>query len=74
MPQGIMVVTEQSDAAFRKVTFEILSEGKRIADQLDCQVTAVVLGSDVAADATVLQKLLQQMQPCCRSMDQTGFW
>jgi len=56
MSQGIMVVTERSDAAFRKVTFEILSEGKRIADQLDCQVTAVVLGSDATADATVLQK------------------
>ena len=44
-----MVVAEQSDGVFRKVTFEILSEGKRIADTLGCQMTAVVLGADIAA-------------------------
>jgi electron transfer flavoprotein alpha subunit len=55
MSQGIMVVAEQSDGAFRKVAFEILSEGKRIADSLDCQLTAVVLGSDIEACAQELQ-------------------
>ncbi len=47
MSQGIMVVAEQSDGVFRKVTFEVLSEGKRIADQLGLQLTAVVLGADI---------------------------
>jgi len=55
MSQGIMVVAEQSDGAFRKVAFEILSEGKRIADKLDCQLTAVVLGADIEACAQELQ-------------------
>ncbi len=55
MSQGIMVVAEQGDGAFRKVAFEILSEGKRIADSLDCQLTAVVLGADIEACAQELQ-------------------
>jgi electron transfer flavoprotein alpha subunit len=55
MPQGIMVVAEQSDGAFRKITFEMLSEGKRIADTLGCQLTAVVLGSDIETCAKELQ-------------------
>ena len=55
MSKGIMVVAEQSDGVFRKVTFEILSEGKRIADKLGCQLTAVVLGADIEACALELQ-------------------
>jgi len=55
MSQGIMVVAEQSDGVFRKITFEILSEGKRIADTLGCPLTAVVLGSGIEACAKELQ-------------------
>jgi electron transfer flavoprotein alpha subunit len=55
MLQGIMVIAEQSDGAFRKVAFEVLSEGKRIADQLGCSLTAVVLGSDIETCAQELQ-------------------
>jgi len=55
MSKGIMVVAEQSDGVLRKVTFEVLSEGKRIADKLGCQLTAVVLGADIAALAQELQ-------------------
>ena len=55
MSQGIMVVAEQSDGVFRKVAFEVLSEGKRIADQLGLQLTAVVLGADVETCAQELQ-------------------
>ncbi len=55
MTKGIMVVAEQSDGIFRKVTFEVLSEGKRIADKLGCQLTAVVLGAGIEASAQELQ-------------------
>jgi len=55
MSKGIMVVAEQSDGVFRKVAFEVLSEGKRIADQLGLQLTAVVLGADVETCAQELQ-------------------
>ena len=55
MSKGIMVVAEQSDGGFRKVTFEILSEGKRMADKLGCSLTAVVLGAGIDASAQELQ-------------------
>ena len=43
--QCVLAIAEQSDAAFRKITYEVLSEGRRIADSLGCPLTAVVLGA-----------------------------
>ena len=34
MSNGILVVTECSDQRFRKSTYEVISEGRRLADQL----------------------------------------
>ncbi len=45
MSQGVLAIAEQSDGVFRKVTYEALSEGKRIADSLGCDLTALVLGT-----------------------------
>lgn len=56
MAQGVLVVTEQRDGAFRKVSFEAVSEGRRIADELGTEVTAVVLGSGVEDMAGELGK------------------
>ncbi|OQY07876.1 MAG: electron transfer flavoprotein subunit alpha [Desulfobacteraceae bacterium 4572_123] len=47
MSQGVLAIAEQIDGVFRKVTYEALSEGKRMADSLGCDLTALVLGSDV---------------------------
>lgn len=47
MSQGILAIAEQIDGVFRKVTYEALSEGKRMAGSLGCDLTAVVLGSGV---------------------------
>lgn len=47
MPQGVFAIAEQSDNVFRKVTYEALSEGKRIAESLGTELIAVVLGSGV---------------------------
>ena len=47
MSQGVLAIAEQLDGVFRKVTYEALSEGSRIADRLDCNLTAIVLGADV---------------------------
>ena len=46
--QCVLAIAEQSDAAFRKITYEVLSEGKRIADNIGCPLTAVVLGAGEA--------------------------
>jgi electron transfer flavoprotein alpha subunit len=51
MGQGVWVIAEQRDGGFRKVTYEAVSEGRRVADALGREVTAVVLGSGVEAIA-----------------------
>ncbi len=56
MSQGVFVITEQRDGAFRKVSFEAVSEGRRVADGLGAEVTAVVLGAGIEGLAGQLEK------------------
>jgi electron transfer flavoprotein alpha subunit len=56
MTQGVFVITEQRDGAFRKVSFEAVSEGRRLADGLGATVTAVVAGSGIESIAGELEK------------------
>lgn len=56
MGQGVWVIAEQRDGEFRKVTYEAVSEGRRIGDALGTEVTAVVLGSGVSSIAGELGK------------------
>jgi len=56
MAQGVFVITEQRDGAFRKVSFEAVSEGRRIADGIGADLTAVVAGAGVEAIAGELGK------------------
>ena len=54
MAQGVCVITEFRDGAFRRVSFEIASEGRRIADELGEPLVAVALGEGVEAVASDL--------------------
>jgi electron transfer flavoprotein alpha subunit len=56
MAQGVFAICEQRDGELRKVSFEVVSEGRRIADGLGGDLTAVVLGSGVEALAEELKK------------------
>ena len=56
MAQGVFAITEQRDGAFRKVSYEVVSEGRRIADGLGSELTAAVLGSGVEGIAAELEK------------------
>ena len=56
MPQGVFAITEQRDGVFRKVSFEAISEGRRIADGLGADLCAVVVGSGIEGIAGELQK------------------
>jgi len=56
MAEGVIAVTEQRDGKFRKVSYEVVSEGRRIADGLACQLTAVVIGSGVDGLADEIRK------------------
>jgi electron transfer flavoprotein alpha subunit len=53
MAQGVCVITEFREGAFRRVSFEIASEGRRLADELGEPLLALALGEsigDLAAD------------------------
>lgn len=54
MPNVILAIAEQTDGQFRKVTYEALSEGKKIASANGFELVAVVLGSNVAESAEAL--------------------
>jgi electron transfer flavoprotein alpha subunit len=56
MSKEILVLTEQFQGEFRKVTYEALSEGKRIAKGLGCRLTALILGADLGQGAEELAK------------------
>jgi electron transfer flavoprotein alpha subunit len=47
MAKGIWVLAERSDGSLRKVTFEILSEARKIADKIGEELCAVILGEQV---------------------------
>ena len=56
MAQGVLVLAEQVDGSFRKIAYEVVSEGRRLADTLGETVSAVVLGSGVERIAVELGK------------------
>ncbi len=47
MAKGVWIVAEQRDGALRKVSFEIASVARRLADELGEEVCAVLVGSGV---------------------------
>lgn len=54
MAQGVCIITEFRGWAFRRVSFEVASEGRRLADALGEPLTALALGHGVAAVASDL--------------------
>ena len=46
--KGVFVFAQQVDNELSGIAFELIGEGKRLAEKLDTQVTAVLLGSGVA--------------------------
>ncbi len=56
MAEGILAYAEQVDSHFRKIAYEVLSEGRRLADAVDEPLTAVVLGSGIEPVAQGLRK------------------
>jgi len=56
MAKGVWIVAEQREGALRKVSFELASTARKLADQLGEEVVAVLLGSGVEAMAAELGK------------------
>jgi electron transfer flavoprotein alpha subunit len=55
MTEGILAVTECLDKTFRKSSYEVVSEGRRLADRANTTLTAVVIGSGVLVVAAELK-------------------
>ena len=47
MAQGVLVFAEQVDGSIRKIAYEAVSEGRRLADTIGDTVSAVVFGSSI---------------------------
>jgi electron transfer flavoprotein alpha subunit len=56
MAKGVWIVAEQRFGAFRKISFELASTARKLADQLGEEVGAVLLGSGVEGIAGELGK------------------
>ena len=56
MAKGVWIVAEQREGALRKVSFELASTARKLADQLGEEGGAVLLGSGVEAMAAQLGK------------------
>ncbi|MBW2005672.1 MAG: electron transfer flavoprotein subunit alpha/FixB family protein, partial [Deltaproteobacteria bacterium] len=56
MAQGIWIVAEQKEGELKKISFELTSEAKRLADQMGQSVTAILLGSNIKEKAPELGK------------------
>lgn len=54
MAQGVMTIAEQRDGEIRKISYELISEGRRLADSLGQEATAVLLGSNIKDKADTL--------------------
>lgn len=56
MAKGVWIVAEQRDGALRKISFELASTARKLADQLGEEVGAVLCGSGIEALAAELGK------------------
>ena len=56
MGKGVWIVAEQRDGALRKVSFELASTARKLADQLGEEVGAVLCGSGIGSLAAELGK------------------
>ena len=54
MAQGVWTIAEEREGEIRKVTYEIVSEGRRLADAVGQELTVVLLGSNVEDKAAEL--------------------
>lgn len=54
MAQNVMAIAEQVDGAFRKITYEAVSEGRRIADAKKTGLSVIVIGSEIQEISKIL--------------------
>ncbi len=73
MTSNVLVITEYAGNGFRKSSYEIASEGRRLADKLSTSMSAVVLGSGVLSAATELKNYGADHILVCESVELANF-
>jgi electron transfer flavoprotein alpha subunit len=73
MENGILVITETAANRFRKSTYEVVSEGRRLADQLNTSLSAVVVGSGVLDTAAELTQYGADRVLVCDAVELANF-
>lgn len=54
MAQGVMAIAEQRDGEIRKISYEMVSEGRRLADAMGQPLIAVLVGSNVKSKGATM--------------------
>lgn len=54
MAQGVWTIAEERDGDIRKITYEVISEGRRLADAMGQDLSVVLLGSNIKDKAAEL--------------------
>ena len=54
MAKGIMIVAEQRDGELRKISLELASTARKLADQSGDEVSSILLGSGIEGLAAEL--------------------
>ncbi len=54
MAKGILIIAEQRGGALRKISLELVSEGRRLADQSGQPLAAVIVGHQISEEAKKL--------------------
>lgn len=54
MAQGVWTIAEERDGDIRKITYEVISEGRRLADAMGQDLSVVLLGSNIKDRAAEL--------------------
>jgi len=51
MAQGVWIIAEQRNGELRKISYELVSEGRRLADAMNQDLTVILLGSNIKEKA-----------------------
>ena len=52
--QGIWIFAEQREGVFAPVVFELLGKGRELADEMGCQLSAILLGHEISDLSSLL--------------------
>ena len=63
MAKGVMAIAEQREGEIRKISYEMASEGRRLADAVGQPLTVVLLGSNIKAKAATPRSLWGRQGP-----------